>query len=322
MRFYLSKVDSLLNNIKQGKIKALLLYGPDKGYINAFCKSIIDQCEFIQRSISYQDINRSSLSIILNAQNFFNDKEFIKICGVNDYFNEELNNELQKKFLNFAVFIGDDLSSKSRIKKLFEKEHDLASLGCYYCTDNVIAKVAIDTFRSYNKTISDDVVNYLKLTLKDCDYQFIQNELDKIVYFTYDKNSITLVDVQSVISFNFNINIDSLCIFFMKKERANFIEEINKLQHNKVSSILIIRRLIQYYMDLYYVLSYAKNGMHLDDACQSLPIPIFFKYLNDFKTIAKRINMQQVIKILSELQNIELQIKTYNTSISKLLNLL
>lgn len=38
MKFYLSQIIKLFDKIGNGQIKALLLYGPDKGYIDKVCR--------------------------------------------------------------------------------------------------------------------------------------------------------------------------------------------------------------------------------------------------------------------------------------------
>ena len=127
MKLYLSQIEQLLNLIAKGQIKALLLYGPDKGYIDRICAAIIKKFDLLQTSIEYPNLKAQSLDMLLNSQNFFAKKELIKIRSVTATIDKTLKTILSGDFFHFAAFIGDELPSSSTIRKFFETETNLAS---------------------------------------------------------------------------------------------------------------------------------------------------------------------------------------------------
>lgn len=61
MKFYLSQIIQLLDKVENGQIKALLLYGPDKGYIDKVCKALVKKFDLLKTPIEYSEIKSRSL---------------------------------------------------------------------------------------------------------------------------------------------------------------------------------------------------------------------------------------------------------------------
>jgi len=313
MKFYLSQINSILDKIERKEIKAILLYGPDKGYISKVCKLIIQKFDLSINSIDYQNINASLLEIMLNSRNFFSKREFIKVGSVTASIDQKVKNILKTDFLNFIVFIADELPPASSIRKLFETESYLASIGCYHDDAEKIEKIILRKCSKHGKIIGKDALNFLKNKLKG-DHQTICNELNKLILFVSDKDDITLDIVIKVISNDMSASGDDLCVFFVQKNLSKFLEEIEKFIENNVNEVLIIRALLRYYLNLYIVLSKTEAGINLDSAIKSLYPPIFFKYINDFKKNALNLNIKDIIKALSILQEAEITFKLKPTS--------
>ena len=102
MKFYFAQIGRLFELITSGKIRALLLYGPDKGYIEKICKHLVKSLNMLQTSIEYADLNISSLEILLNSSNFFGQKELIKIRSVGNSIDKNLKTILSSDYINFS----------------------------------------------------------------------------------------------------------------------------------------------------------------------------------------------------------------------------
>jgi DNA polymerase-3 subunit delta len=212
----------------------------------------------------------------LNVKNFFNKKEFIKITSVTSAIDQNLKSILSNDFLHFPAFIADELSATAGIRKFFEVESYLASIGCYYDDEQNIGKIVLHQCAKMGKAIDNEALYYLKNHLKG-DHQSIINEVDKLLFFTNDKSQIMLDDVIKVISNDLIASSDNLCIHFAQKNLSKFFAELSSLMQHNINEVLILRALIRYYLNLYIVVTKVVNGDNLDSAIKSLSPPIFFK---------------------------------------------
>lgn len=308
MKFYLSKISVLFDNIENGHIKALLLYGPDKGYINKICNSLVNKYNLLKTSVEYNELKANSLDILANSQNFFKQRQLIKVRSVGESIDKSLKLALNRDYLHFLVFIADELSTSSSIRKFFENEDYLASLACYHDDEQKITKIILHKCASRGKTISTEAVKYLSSHLKG-DHLGIINEINKLIYFSFDIDKITINEAQNIISNEFMANGDNLCAYFVLDDLANFLQEFNKLIQQNINEVLIIRALIRYYLNLYIVLSKLQMGVSLDLAIKSLTPPIFYKYEQIFRNIISKINLKDCTKIIKYLRQAEIEYK-------------
>lgn len=308
MKFYFSQISRLFELIANGKVKALLLYGPDKGYIDKICRYLVKNRGMLQTSIEYSDLNISSLGVLLNSPNFFGQKELIKVRGVGNSIDKNLKAILIGEYINFPVFIGEDITSSSSFRKFFETEESLAALACYHDDEAKIEKIVLNKLEKCNKIINKEALIYLKTHLKG-DHELISNEINKLTYFAHDKYEITLNDIREVLSSEIMANGSDLAMYFSKKDYINFLEELNILKKQNINEVLIIRALIRHYLNLYIVLSKVKNGERLDLAIKSLSPPIFYQYINDFTKIASTISLDECLNTLKILQQAEIDYK-------------
>lgn len=298
-----------MDKIASGNIKSLLLYGYNRGFIAAIINQLVKKFGFFTVNIASKEATEPNLNLLANSSNFFKQKELLKI----EYTGSGISKELKQfltigDFANFICFIGEDSLPSSGIRKLFEDSSNMAAIGCYYDDDNLVAKIANMIAAKHHKTISQEALSYIKATLKG-DHQIIRNELDKLMNYAYDKEQISYEDVKAVISSDLSASGDEMCIFFSNKQPELFLAEVEKLRDQNINEILMIRALIRYYINLFIVVSKIEDGGNIDLAIKSLSPPIFFKYLSDFKSNAKKLSSKDIIKVISLLQKAEVKFK-------------
>ncbi|WP_341756406.1 MULTISPECIES: DNA polymerase III subunit delta [unclassified Candidatus Tisiphia] len=308
MKFYLSQIIQLLDKIDNRQIKALLLYGPDKGYIDKVCKTLLKKFDLLKTSIEYSDVKSQALDTLVNTQNFFMQKQLILVRSVGESIDKSLKLALSKDSLHFLVFIADELSTASSIRKFFETETYLASLACYHDDEQKVTKIILHKCNIVGKVIRQDAMDYLISCLKG-DHQTIVSKIDKLINFTFDKEQITLDNARQVVSDDFMGNGDNLCAYFSSRDTDNFLQEFNKLKQQNINEVLIIRALIRYYLNLYTVLSKLETGVAIDMAIKSLSPPIFYKYVPNFKKAVNKLKLDDCITTLKHLQQAEIDYK-------------
>jgi DNA polymerase-3 subunit delta len=308
MKFYLSQLKDLFDKIEKGQIKAILLYGPDKGYISKICELLIKKFNLLQTDITYQNLKAPQLQMMINSKNFFSKRELIKISSVTASIDQSLQVVLKADFFHFVVFIADELSTNAVIRKFFEIETNLASIACYHDDEQNILKIILKRLKLADKQIDEDALFVLKSSIRG-DHKLINSEIDKLIYFAFDKTQITLDDVTSVISSDNMANGDDLCVYFVRKNLHSFLNELSKLKQQCINEVLIIRALIRYYINLYIVLSKVEDGKSIDESIKSLSPPIFFKYIADFKVALNGLSTRDVLVALFVLQEAEVSFK-------------
>ncbi len=307
MKFYLSQIIPLLEKIEKGQIRALLLYGPDKGYIHKIISTLIKKFDLLKTTIEYLDLKTCSLQLLASTPNFFGQKQLIKVRAVGDSIDKTLKLALGQESMHFLVFVADELSANASIKKFFETENYLASLGCYHDDPQKISQIILSKFAKLGKVINPDAVKYLTDNLTG-DHQAIVNEIEKLVYFTHDKPQVTVEDAKAVITVD-NGNGDDLCVYFSLKNFPDFLQEFKKLKQQNINEVLIIRALIRYYLNLYTVLTKLENGINIEIAIKSLIPPIFYKNIANFKKSLSKVSMPECIRTLKYLQQAEMSYK-------------
>jgi DNA polymerase-3 subunit delta len=310
MKFYNNTLTDLVKRIKNNQIKSLLLHGPNQGFISATIKKIAKDLDLQISEFDYKDITAGKLQMLANNQNFFGSKELIKISKTKTSIDKNIKELLtQENFHNFICFISEDSLPASGIRKFFEDRADLASLGSYFDNEQTVARIILQQCTKYGKTIKEEALSYLKSHLQG-DHQIIKSELDKLLFFTHDKQVITKEDVLQVLSHDLSASGDEMCVFFAKKDPENFLKEIAKLQEQGKNEVLMIRALIRYFLNIYTVSLKLEEGTNIEHAIKTLYPPIFFKYVDDFKQAVRKYNAKDALQILQALQKAEVAYKT------------
>ncbi len=309
MKFYISQIDQLLSKVAAGSINSILLYGPDKGYISKISELIIKKLSLIVTSVSYNGLAPQQLNMMLNSQNFFGKREFIKITNVSGVFDKEFKIILTANSLHFAAFIADELPPSSAIRKFYESEDNLAVVACYHAEERDIVKIILKKATLASKVIEQEALSYLKLNLKG-DFQSITNELDKLLYFVHDKQTVTMQDVQQVLSNELGGSGDEMCIYFSQQKLELFLAEIEKIITQGINEVLILRALIRYYLNIYFVKSKILAGIDSEIAIKQLSPPIFFKYAPNFKNAVSSTTAEEALRVIAILQQAEVDFKS------------
>lgn len=312
MKFYSNQLPQLISKIASGSVKALLLYGYNRGFIDTVVREIAGKLSLLTVSINAKDATVSNLSLQAASNNFFNQRELLKVEYSGSAAPKELKDFLQgDRFENFICFIGDESLPSSGIRKFFEDAQNLAVMGCYYEDENYIARMAASLATEDKKTFSADAIGYLKSVLKG-DHLLVKNELIKLINYAHDNSKISYEDVKQALSPELSASGDEMCLYFSKKQPDKFLREVEALKTQAINEVLIIRALIRYYLNLFLVVSKVEEGMVIDLAIKQLSPPIFFKYVNDFKLVAQQFRRREIIRIICILQQAEATFKNNN----------
>lgn len=308
MKFTSNSFQKLLPMLPGGKIKSVLIYGPDKGVVSSIYSSITRSMNLEPSIRSYKEILSEGVDVALNNISLFGTRNIVQITEIPNSIDSGLVDLILSGTHHFPIFIADELSPSATVRKLFENNDELAVVACYNDDENSIRRIVGGKILGAGKTISPDALSYIIYHVAG-DRYIIENEVEKLLSYAHDKKTITLTDVEDVISKSIVSSPDTLCIAFAKKEGAKFFSEVSKLLAESISVVWILRALVRYYINIYLVLVEVENGGKLDDAIARLKPPIFFKYLPDFRSICLSMNKTKVLGVLRALNDTEKQSK-------------
>ncbi|MDX2050734.1 MAG: DNA polymerase III subunit delta [Rickettsiaceae bacterium] len=302
MKYYTKDINLIYNKIKIGEITALLLYGPDTGSVEHAIKAL---AKTLALPINSAEISR--LHSALSNTSLLEEKSIIKIdCpGKFDAYMKDL---LLQRWNNFPVIITDELETSNSLRKFFEKEHSLAVIAFYPLEERDTSKLVLEIITKEQKQIDTEAFVYLTTKLKG-NRNLILTELEKLLLFCTNHQTIRLEDCINSISDELDADPDLLCTSFAEKNYANFFIELERLKAKSISNIWILRALARFYINLLKVQLLVQDGTDLASAVKSLKPQIFYKIAPKFCQIVKTISNDELVDTLDNLTKAEIEAK-------------
>ena len=307
-----------LDKIKND-LKFFLFYGKNEGlkrhYINQLFKNnksknvikyeekeILENEEIFFENILSNSLFESEKFIIIN-------RSTDKISGIII--------DLIERNINGVVIVIDAglLEKKSKLRKLFEKEKDLACIATYPDTNEILSNLALTFFKKINVSISRQNVN---LIVDKCggDRLNLENELEKIKFYLTEKKSISTEEILKLINLSENHTFYELIDNCLAKNKNKTINILNENSFSNEDCIIILRTfLFKAKKILGLSIEYEKNK-DINKTINSAKPPIFWKEKDIIKTQLNKWNPEKIKELIYLINDIELQIKKdYNNSI-------
>ena len=307
-----------LDKIKND-LKFFLFYGKNEGlkrhYINQLFKNnksknvikyeekeILENEEIFFENILSNSLFESEKFIIIN-------RSTDKISGIII--------DLIERNINGVVIVIDAglLEKKSKLRKLFEKEKDLACIATYPDTNEILSNLALTFFKKIDVSISRQNVN---LIVDKCggDRLNLENELEKIKFYLTEKKSISTEEILKLINLIENHTFYELIDNCLAKNKNKTINILNENSFSNEDCIIILRTfLLKAKKILALSIEYDKNK-DINKTINSAKPPIFWKEKDIIKSQLNKWNPEKIKELIYLINDIELQIKKdYNNSI-------
>ena len=307
-----------LDKIKND-LKFFLFYGKNEGlkrhYINQLFKNnksknvikyeekeILENEEIFFENILSNSLFESEKFIIIN-------RSTDKISGIII--------DLIERNINGVVIVIDAglLEKKSKLRKLFEKEKDLACIATYPDTNEILSNLALTFFKKIDVSISRQNVN---LIVDKCggDRLNLENELEKIKFYLIEKKSISTEEILKLINLSENHTFYELIDHCLAKNKNKTINILNENSFSNEDCIIILRTfLFKAKKILALSIEYDKNK-DINKTINSAKPPIFWKEKDIIKSQLNKWNPEKIKELIYLINDIELQIKKdYNNSI-------
>ena len=175
----------------------------------------------------------------------------------------------------------------------------------------------VENFEKNNINLSQQIINILTERAKG-DRINLKNELDKLKYFSQNKNKIEINEILNLTNLAENYNISELVDNSLAQNKKRTLYILNENNFVSDDCILILRIYLSRLKRLLKLKSAMTQNNNLDLAISSYKPPIFWKEKDIVKQQLKILDFNKIQDLITNTNEIEYQIKK-NPGVSTLL---
>jgi len=306
MKIKAHEVDRFLTSADL-KAAAVLIYGPDQGLVrersNFLAKKILGD---LHGSFGLEDLNESDLkndparlADELSAISMLADARVVRVQGAGEVTARVVAGTIKGladgSIVAEALLIieAGDLTPRSKLRALFEKEKITAALPCYADEGQTLQSVITKTLSGGGLTAEPAALGLLMERLGG-DRGLTRNELDKLMLYKgvgtegFTSSPITQGDVEASLGLPDEANIDKVIDAALAGDFNTLDRTLGSAYAAGANAIAILRALASHLDRLYMVRSQRDQGSDLSSAMKALRPPVFFKRQKAFTAQASR----------------------------------
>jgi len=312
------KIDEFIKNIDQNQdISGAVIFGPESGLVAIRAKEIINKIvtdssdKFAISDITIKQIEENGNMLFdefFSISMFGPARKLIKINPANNKITKAIKSlmEIESKSDNFILMVAGELDAASSLRKFAEKSPKIATIACYEDNIATISKIIRGEFSKNNINIESGVIEYINSKFGK-NRLIILNEIEKIITYLDGNKDLTLEIAQNLLSDISEVSINEFVNHFVALDLQKSITILDQIYYQKISPIVIIRYLQNYFFKLYKIAAAIKNGSNLEVEMKSQRI--FFKEQDFCRRHNKIWQIESLEKILMKLQEIEIKCK-------------
>jgi len=305
------------NKIDINRYSLYLLHGKNEGSKKEIISKIISKNKKIeiQKLEEKQILENQELFLEeLLSSSLFSSEKLIIINRATDKILKNIESIYEKKINGLIIIINSDiLEKKSKLRNFFEKEKELICVPFYPYTNQTLSLLANKFFREKKISMSQSNIN---LIINKCngDREFLENELIKIELFLFKKKNLDTNELTKLINLIENHSISELidsCLINNSKKVSLILNENN---FNNEDCVTIIRTFLAKAKKILKLANnYSKNNNLEITLSESKP-PIFWKEKDVVKLQLLRWKPEMIKKLITNIYDIELEIKKNSSS--------
>ncbi len=299
-------------------INFYLLYGNNTGLIDETVEDFF-KANFSKNVLNYEEsevVNNPEIlqGEILN-QSFFHNDKLIIVSRVTDKLLKIIEELIDKTNDDTKVILkAGILEKKSKIRSYFEKDKNAIIVPFYEDNNQSLYTIANNFFKIKKISISQQSINLIVERSRGNRIN-LKNELEKIEFFSKNKDIINTEDIFKITNLSENYDVSELveqCLVRNKRKTLNILNENSSLQENNITIVKTFLFKLKRLRKLKKELEIKKN---VDSVITSYKPPIFWKDKDFIKKQLSIWSASEIQKFISELNNLEILIKK-NSQIS------
>ncbi len=296
----------------------ILFYGKNGGLKNDAIKKLIKGKKIISNYDEKEILdNQHYFFENILTKSLFEDEKIIIIKRASDKILKIIEEIVDKDIIGTSIIINSEqLEKKSKLRSFFEKNKKFICVAFYPDTNQTLAKLTFDFLKKKKISISSENIN---LIVNKCngDRETLFNELEKIEYYSKNKENITTVDIVKLTNLIENHSISELIDNCLAKNKKKIIYILNENKFNNEDCVLIIRTFLNKSKKILRLSSEFNENKDINLTISSAKPPIFWKDKEITKQQIYKWSPQNIKNLIYKLAEIELQLKkNINNSIN------
>ena len=299
-----------LDNISKYKLSdsAVLIAGNETGLISKIESTIIKElsAKGFERTepVDFKKDKSVNFQEMLGSQSLFSSSKVIQIKNIGDQVIKTIENAEIKN--NSFLINGENLKSSSKTFKYFNSHKNFLLITCYKLT-RVFKKKLIDSFLNKNNiSLERDVYWFLIENISD-EYLNLNNDLEKIYLFSFQKKNLNLNDIKKLIESR-NVEFEDLFFECIKGDRSKIIRVSEKIIRSS-SDAYIVLQLIKKFTLILIKTSEQKDKEDLGGLVNAYLPSYLFRHKKNFELTIKSSNIKKLLIVNKLIQKSELLLR-------------
>ncbi len=294
------------------KFKIFLLYGNNEGHkdqvINdLFIKNFKGQVERLEEQNVLNNYE-NYLAGLMN-KSFFDENKIVIISRISEKIIKFIDDLLEKDIQDITIILNSNsLEKKSKLRNLSEKEKKIGCVAFYADENKTLSFIASKFFRENKIPISQEGINII-IERSSGDRKNLENELEKIKFFSYYEKKITIDEINKLTNLAENFTISELVDNCLSKNIKKTIKILNENNYSTEDCIVIIRTLLLKSKRILNLKKEIIENNDLDRTLSSFKPPIFWKDKPVVKKQLEKWSLKSAENLVVNINDIELLIK-------------
>tara|TARA_B110000967_G_scaffold86517_1_gene89080 strand:+ start:507 stop:1499 length:993 start_codon:yes stop_codon:yes gene_type:complete len=305
-----------LNKVKI-KSNFFLFYGENQGHKKEVIKNKF-QIKYKESTYRYDEneilINKENFFNNVLSKSFFENEKLIIINRATDKILDTIEELIERKIEDLIIILNANiLEKKSKIRSLFEKKKEAICVAFYEDNAQTLSDIANNFFKANSVSISQEAINLIIQRARG-DRLNLNNELEKIKNYISNKKKIELRDILKLTNLAENYNVSELVDSCLSKNKKKTINILNENNYTLEDCILIIRTFLMKSKRLAKLSNELKKTKNIDATILSSKPPIFWKEKEVVKHQLRSWSLDEVKKLIYQINEVELLIKRHNNN--------
>lgn len=301
-------------HIKTGQFQnAYLLFGDEdylkKQYRDKLIKALLPEGDTMNfAKFEGKDISVGEVIDLAETLPFFADRRVILISdsGFFKSSQEQLAEYLSEiQETTFFIFVESEVDKRSKTYKAVSKSG--AAIDFSMPDEKMLTTWMGSRIKAAGKTISREAwQEFFERTNDSMDH--MDKEMEKLLSYTYDKDSISLEDVEAICTKQVQTKIFDMIGFIASKNLPKVMELYHDMLAAKEPPIRILALIIRQFDQMYLLKDMASTGMTASTIANKLGIRDFIVKKN--LGLARNFTMEQIRQLLEDAADLDMRAKT------------
>ncbi len=307
-------IEKNINQLKQYKF--ILIYGPNDGLKKTLKNKIISNFKDTDILNLYQeDLNKNQDILINECKNdslFLRNKTII-MNQSNDKLLSSIEYLKKTNHNNIIVLLSEILDKKSKLRSLFEKEKNFATIPCYEDSEITLKRIVSDDLKEF-KNLNNESMNMI-LNYSGLNRNSVNSNLEKIkVYF---RNKIIEKEkLETLLNSDRDETFDKIRDAALNGDKTYLNELINNFSFTKDQSYYYLNTINFRLNKMLEILNNKKNYISLEETINNIKPSIFWKDKPIFNKMINKWDKQRILEALKYLLETEIQMRK-NTNLDQ-----